>query len=58
MSRKGWSGILGIVVGGGWLVNNLKYFHDQGFVAIGMPLIILVLGIVYAVQGMKDGAEE
>jgi hypothetical protein len=48
------SGLLGIIVGGGWLLYNLQYVKAQGFVAIGMPLLILVLGIVYFVKGRKD----
>jgi len=47
MNRKRVSGLIGIVVGGLWLANNSRYFHDQGFVAIGLPLIIFVLGLVY-----------
>lgn len=53
MSRKSISGLIGIIVGGAWLVNNWKHFDEQGFVAIGMPLIILALGVVYFVIGMK-----
>jgi hypothetical protein len=47
MSRKRVSGLIGIVVGGLWLLYSLQYFSRQGFVAIGMPLLILVLGLVY-----------
>ena len=53
MSKKGWSGLLGIIFGSGWLLNNFKYFDEQGFVAIGMPLIIIVVGAIYLVQGLK-----
>jgi len=41
------SGLIGIVVGGAWLAWNMQYFKTQGFVAIGLPLLILVLGIFY-----------
>ncbi|MDJ0760994.1 MAG: hypothetical protein QNJ19_16485 [Woeseiaceae bacterium] len=54
MSRKSISGLVGIVVGGAWLANNYKYFDEQGFVAIGMPLLILVVGIVFFIQGRKS----
>jgi len=54
MSGKRWSGLLGIVVGGGWLLNNLKYYEQQGFVAIGMPTIILVLGLIYFIRGSES----
>ena len=51
MNRKQISGLIGIIVGGGWLLINLRHVQEQGFVAIGMPLIIAVLGIVYFVSG-------
>ena len=54
MNRKKISGLLGIIVGGAWLANNYKHFDEQGFVAIGMPLLILVAGIVYFVLGTKS----
>jgi hypothetical protein len=56
MNRKRISGLVGIVFGGAWLANNFRYFHDEGFVAIGMPLIIFVLGIVYFFTG-RDSTE-
>lgn len=54
MYRKKVSGLLGIIVGGIWLANNFKYFDEQGFTAIGMPLVILVAGVVYFIAGMKS----
>jgi hypothetical protein len=54
MWRKKTSGLIGMVVGGSWLLMNFKHFAEQGFVAIGMPLIILVIGLVYFIQGSKD----
>ncbi|MFC5491404.1 hypothetical protein [Dokdonella soli] len=54
MSKKSMSGLLGIIVGGGWLAMNFKHFGEQGFVAIGMPLIILALGVVYFVRGRSE----
>jgi hypothetical protein len=56
MNRKRVSGLIGIVVGGIWLAYNFQYFHDQGFVAIGMPLLIFVLGLVYFFTG-RDSTE-
>jgi len=53
VSRKGWSGLLGIVVGGAWLVSNFRYFDEQGFAAIGMPLALVVLGVIFLVGDMK-----
>lgn len=53
MSKKSMSGLLGIVVGGAWLFSNMRYFDEQGMMAIGMPLLILIAGIVYFVLGMK-----
>jgi hypothetical protein len=47
MYGKRVSGLIGIVVGGAWLAWNMQYFKQQGFVAIGMPLLILVLGLFY-----------
>jgi len=54
MSRKSLSGLLGIVVGVLWFLLNLRHVSEQGFVAIGMPLIILVLGVIYLQKG-KSG---
>ncbi len=53
MNRKSISGLLGIVVGGAWLFNNMQYYDEQGFTAIGMPLIIATAGLVYFVLGLK-----
>ena len=54
MNRKKVSGLLGIVVGGIWLASNLRHFDEQGFVAIGMPLLILAAGVAYFVSGVKS----
>ena len=54
MNRRLAVGILGAVVGGVWLYNNYQYFDEQGFVAIGMPLIISVLGWAYIFMGLKS----
>ena len=54
MNKKKTGGLVGIVIGGIWLANNFQHFGEQGFVAIGMPLIILAVGIVYFISGMKS----
>jgi hypothetical protein len=51
MSGKRISGLVGIVVGGIWFVHNLQFFKEQGFVAIGMPLVIFVAGMIYFFRG-------
>ena len=53
MNRKKISGLVGIVLGGIWLANNFQHFDEQGFVAIGMPLLILGAGVAYFISGMK-----
>lgn len=45
MWNKKTSGLIGMVVGGIWFIANLRHFDEQGFVAIGMPLIIFTLGL-------------
>jgi hypothetical protein len=54
VSKKGLSGLIGIIVGAVWLAMNFRHFEQQGFVAIGMPLLILVLGIVYFIRGKNE----
>ena len=54
MSGKRVSGLLGMVVGGIWFVHNLQFFKEQGFVAIGMPLVIFVAGVVYFSRGKAE----
>ena len=53
MNRNTIGGLLGLIVGGVWLANNYQYFDEQGFVAIGMPLILMVAGVVYLVLGIR-----
>ena len=57
MNRKMTIGLIGIIFGGAWLLNNLQYFQQQGFVSIGMPLIITVLGAIYFINGKKQKNE-
>ena len=54
MNRKTQAGIAGMAVGGVWLLANLRHFQEQGFVAIGMPLILLVLGGIYFARGRTE----
>ncbi|MDH3747699.1 MAG: hypothetical protein OER97_05790 [Gammaproteobacteria bacterium] len=53
MNKKTLSGLIGLVVGGAWLAYNLQYFDEQGFVAIGMPLLITAAGAIYLFLGIK-----
>ena len=48
------SGLIGMVVGGGWFLINVRHFSEQGFVAIGLPLILFVLGLVFFFRGRGD----
>jgi hypothetical protein len=54
MWSKKTSGLIGMIVGALWFVANVRHFSEQGFVAIGMPIIIFVLGVVYF---FKDDGE-
>lgn len=54
MWSKKTSGLIGMLVGGIWLLANVRHFQEQGFVAIGMPLLILVLGIVYYLSAQRE----
>ena len=51
MSKTKIGGMIGVVVGGVWFANNYQYFDEQGISAIGMPAILLILGIVYFIKG-------
>lgn len=53
MNKKTISGLIGLIVGGAWLMNNLKHFDEQGFVAIGMPFLIAAAGAIYLVMGLR-----
>ncbi len=54
MWSKKTSGLIGMVVGGIWFLANVRHFGEQGFVAIALPIIIFVLGLIYF---RKGGAE-
>lgn len=58
MNRKTSGGLLGIVAGGVWLMNNYKYFDEQGFVVIGMPIVLIVAGVIYLFLGMKGSGTD
>lgn len=57
MNKKTISGLIGLIVGGAWLMNNLKHFDEQGFVAIGMPFLIAAAGAIYLVMGLKGSGD-
>jgi hypothetical protein len=40
-----------------WLLFNFRHFASQASSSIGMPLLVLVLGIVYFVRGKSDEDE-
>ena len=54
MWSKKTSGLIGMVVGGIWLLANVRHFSEQGFVAVGMPVIIFVLGLIYFRKGSAE----
>ncbi len=56
INRKTVQGVMGVAFGGFWLIKNFQHFDQQGFVAIGMPLILLGLGAFYLVKGLKAEA--
>lgn len=56
MSGKKISGLIGMVVGAAWFAVNVRHFNEDGFVAIGMPLIIFVLGLVYFLKARSQSA--
>ncbi len=53
MNSKQRSGVLGMTIGGIWLLINLRHVGTQGLVALGMPIVLLVLGVIY----FRSGAE-
>ncbi|WP_303747635.1 hypothetical protein [Stenotrophomonas pigmentata] len=56
MSGKKISGLIGMVVGAAWFAVNVRHFNEDGFVAIGMPLIIFVLGLVHFIKARSQSA--
>jgi hypothetical protein len=47
MWSKKTSGLIGIVLGSILFLANVRHFDEQGFVAIGMPILLIVFGIYY-----------
>ena len=58
MNKNTISGLVGVVVGGAWLANNFKYFDEQGLIAIGMPAVITVVGLIFLVGGLTASKTE
>ena len=56
INRNSVKGAIGVAVGGFWLIKNFQHFEQQGFVAIGMPLIVFGLGAFYLLKGLKAEA--
>ena len=56
MSGRKLFGIIGMVVGAAWFSVNVRHFNEDGFVAIAMPLIIFILGLVYFLRARKQSA--
>ena len=54
MWSKKTSGVIGMAIGSIWFLANVRHFSDQGFVAIGMPIIIFVLGLIYFRKGNAE----
>lgn len=54
MSPRKRSGLLGMLVGSLWLVSNLRHVGQQGLVAIGVPLILLILGAIFFFSSPSD----
>lgn len=52
-SRKT-SGLIGMIVGSIWFVANVRHFNEQGLVAIGMPVLIFILGLIYFRKGSAE----
>jgi hypothetical protein len=58
MWSKKTSGIIGMAVGALWFLVNVQHFKEQGFVAIGLPIVIFVLGVVYYRKGSAEEESE
>jgi len=57
MNKKALSGLIGLVVGGAWLAINFQHFDEQGFVAIGMPLLLAAAGAIYLFLGINGSGD-
>ncbi|MDQ9171414.1 hypothetical protein Q8A64_13450 [Oxalobacteraceae bacterium R-40] len=47
-------GLIGMALGAAWFVANVRHFAEQGFVAIGMPIILFILGVIYFRKGSAE----
>ena len=56
MWSKKTSGLIGMAVGGLWFLVNVRHVGEQGFVAVGLPLIIFTLGVIYFRKGSDESA--
>lgn len=54
MWSKRTAGLIGMIMGGIWFVANVRHVGEQGFVAIGMPSILFILGLIYFRKGSAD----
>lgn len=54
MNLRKRSGLLGMLVGSLWLVSNLRHFSKDGLMAIGIPLILMILGAIYFFTSPAD----
>ncbi|MFZ6759182.1 hypothetical protein ACO0K9_18405 [Undibacterium sp. Ji50W] len=54
MWSKKTSGLIGMIVGAILFLLNVQHFSKEGFVAIGMPIILFVLGVIYYRKGSKE----
>ena len=54
MWSKKTSGLIGMTVGSIWFLANVRHFSEQGFVAIGMPILIFILGFIYFRKGSSE----
>lgn len=54
MNVKRASGLVGMGVGGIWLLINLRHVKGQGLVAIGMPLVFIALGAWHWLRGRDE----
>jgi len=43
-----------MVVGGAWFLANVRHVAEQGFVAIGLPIIIFTVGVLYYRTGSSE----
>lgn len=54
MNKRRMTGMVAMVVGGLWLLMNLRHVQSQGLVAVGMPLVFIALGVWHWRRGRDD----